>query len=68
MKLYVSLSGWQEGMLKVIKVLGWVAVSAVITKCIELVSNWTPTTAEWVLVQGLLNSILAGVAKWLTTK
>ena len=63
-----SLAGWKEGLTKIGKVFLWVAVSAVITKAIELVSNWQPSTAEFVLMQGLLNSVLAGVVKWISTK
>jgi hypothetical protein len=63
-----SSAGFWEGAKKVLVVACWVAGSAVVTYLAELTTNWQPTTSEFVLVQGVLNSVFAGLTKWLTTK
>jgi uncharacterized ion transporter superfamily protein YfcC len=63
-----SRAGLKESFVKGAKVLLWVALSAVITKGIEMVTSWKPDTTEWVLVQTVVNAVLVQLSKWLTTK
>lgn len=61
-------AGLKDSVIKFVKILGWVALSAVITKIGSMVADWKPTTAEFVLVQGVLNALMPSVIKWATTK
>ena len=66
--MYFNQAGLKEGAIKLLKVLGWVALSAVITKLAEVVTQWQPTTADWVVAQGVINAVLVGLVKWVSTK
>jgi len=68
MTLDFTRAGWKQALWTVVKVILIVSASAGITKAIELLSSWQPTTETWVIVQGLINIILAGLQKWLSTK
>jgi hypothetical protein len=61
-------AGAKESAIKFIKIMAWVAFSAMVTKLATMVSDWKPTTAEWVIVQGLLNSAIPSLVKWVATK
>ncbi len=67
MTLDFTSAGWKQALWTVVKVILIVSASAGITKAIELLSAWQPTTETWVIVQGLINIVLAGVQKWLAT-
>jgi len=65
-----SLSGWKDGLLKVGKVALWVAASGAVSNLILWLKDvQIPVDAYWfgLLILGV-NSILAGVLKWLGTK
>ena len=66
--MYFNQAGLKEGAIKLLKVLGWVALSAVVAELISTVADWKPTTIEFVALQGVINAILAGAKLWLETK
>ena len=63
-----SKSGIWEGIKKVGVVLLYVAGSAIVAEIITLLGNWKPTTAEFVVLQGVLNLVAVFTQKWLGTK
>ena len=62
-----STAGLKDGALRLGKVLLYVAISAVVAELITIVGNWTPTTIEFITLQGVINAILAGLKVWLST-
>lgn len=62
----LSRAGALSGIIKFGKVLLWVAVAGAITALINYFQ--TLDFGEWVVVQGIINALLAGIAKWITTK
>lgn len=59
-------AGIKEGAIKFSKVLLWVAVSGAITALINYFN--TLNFGEWVVIQGVINSLLAGLLTWVKTK
>ena len=64
----VGKGGIWDGIKKVGVVLLYVAGSAVVAEIIALLGSWKPTTAEFVVLQGVLNLVAVFVLKWLGTK
>jgi hypothetical protein len=65
-----SSAGWKEALLKVLKVALWVALSGAISALITWLKGVEiPVDAYWfgLLILGV-NSVLAGLLKWLGTK
>jgi len=59
-----------DGVIKFLKIVGWVAASGALTAILEYVKDLQIDPDKYVLVAfvGLVNAILAGLAKWLSTK
>jgi len=65
-----STAGWKDALLKVGKVALWVALSGAVSALIAWLKGVEiPADAYWfgLLILGV-NSILAGLLKWLSTK
>jgi len=58
--------GFKDGAIKFAKVLLWVAISGAITALINYFKALD--FGEWVVVQGMINSLLAGLLKWSEAK
>lgn len=63
-----SKAGVWDGVKKALIVFGWVAVSAIVTKAIELISTVQLENGSLMAVLALVNAVLAGLQKWLATK
>jgi hypothetical protein len=61
-------AGLKQSAIKFIKILGWVALCAILTEIGTKVGNWQPTTTQFVLIQGGLNAFLPAVIQWAATK
>jgi len=62
----LSKAGLKDGAIKFGKVLLWVAISGAITALISFFEKLD--FGQWVVLQGLINALLAGLARWITTK
>jgi hypothetical protein len=70
MKLYVNRAGMKEAVVKFGKIVLWVAVSGAVTALVDYFGSMQVDPQNYVLVAivGLVNALLAGLARWLTTK
>jgi hypothetical protein len=59
----LTIDGLKTGFIKFVKVIGWVAASALISAAIQYVSSWHPTGDIQVALVGLINAVLAGLGK-----
>lgn len=65
-----SSAGWKDGVLRALKVAGWVALSGAVSALIAYLGSLhvDPSQITAVAIVGLLNAILAGLKDWLDTK
>lgn len=70
MKLYFNRAGVKEAFVKFGKIVLWVAVSGAITAIADWFTTIKVDPDKYILVAivGLVNALLAGLAKWATTK
>jgi len=61
-----SAVGLKEGIVKFGKILLWVAISGALTALIDYFKALD--FGQWVVIQGLINSALAGMLTWVSTK
>ena len=66
----ISKAGLVDGLLKTAKIIGWVALSGALVAIAEWVGNLQIDASNYILVGivGLVNALLAGAIKWVTTK
>lgn len=70
MKLYWNNSGVKQAIVKFGTIVLWVAVSGAVTALVDYFGSMQvdPQNYALVAIVGLVNALLAGLAKWLTTK
>lgn len=68
--MYFNRAGLLEGLIKALKVIGYVAAAGAITALIDYLSSMTLDPSNYVLVAfvGLVNALLAFLLRWLSIK
>jgi len=67
MKLDFSRYGSKKGFIKGLKVLGYYVITGIVVGLGVLVSNQQPTATEYIILFAIVNSIIAGLQRWLTS-
>lgn len=68
MKLYFNANGIKEGAIKMLIVAGYIALSGAITALISWSTDMQATGGQWAIIWSVVNMLLAGLQKWLSTK
>ena len=63
-----SLYGAKDGALKAVKVIGYVGLSAAVAAVGTYVGGLHPSTPEYVILLAVVNALISGLEKWLSTK
>ncbi len=70
MKLNFNKAGAYDGVIKTLKVVAWIASAGAITALADWLSNLQIDSSNYIVVAvvGVVNAVLAGLAKWLSVK
>ena len=67
MKLDFSKYGSKAGIIKGLKVLGYYVVTGIVVGLGVLISNQQPSATEYIILYAIVNSIIAGLQRWLSS-
>lgn len=64
-----SKYGIKEGIIRFLKVVGWYALSGALAGVAVILAKYHPTEGQYLAVLAIaaINSVLAGIEKWLST-